>query len=86
MTTLIHTVGDFTTGPTFLTFAPGTTADSFTIPIVDDNIIENTENFFLTLSIGSDLGRISTAQGMATGFIVDDSKAWYNVYNTLWNS
>ncbi|RYX84047.1 hypothetical protein EON83_11950 [bacterium] len=41
---------DYTKVGSFLTFTPGQTSKSITIPIIDDNIVEGPEDFFVTLS------------------------------------
>ena len=55
---------DYDNSPITVTFANGETTKTFTIPIVDDSIFENTENLNLTLSnptSGATLGTQNTA-------------------------
>ena len=49
--TCIYTAGsDFTSSPTVVTFLPGETSAQVQVPITDDSILEDTENFSATLS------------------------------------
>ncbi|MGI8436352.1 MAG: Calx-beta domain-containing protein [Chthoniobacterales bacterium] len=64
---------DYTTTAGTLTFAPGDTSKTFTIPIVQDTIYEGNEMFNVTLSapVGATLG----APNPATVTILDDDTA-----------
>ena len=53
-----------------LTFAPGQTAKTVTVPVVGDNVDENDETLFLTLSAPT--GGAILADAQAIGTIVDD--------------
>ena len=41
---------DYTSGPYTITFPAGQTTATFDVPIYDDNILEDNENFVLTIS------------------------------------
>ena len=62
---------DFTAaaGDASLTFAPGETTKTVTVPIVDDTLDEDDETFTVTLSDPTDA---TVAAGSATGTIADD--------------
>jgi len=64
---------DYTaTGPALLSFDPGVTSQTFTVPLLDDAIAENTEAFIVTLS---DPVNASVATPQSTGTIEDDDAA-----------
>ena len=60
---------DYTAGSGSLTFAPGTTTQTITVPIVNDNVYEISETFAVNLS-GATNATISDTQGIGT--IKDD--------------
>jgi chitinase len=61
--------GDYTARTGTITFAPGVTTATITVPIIADQVNENTESFFVTLTnaINAVIGDSS-----ATGTIFDD--------------
>ena len=64
-----------------LTFSPGTTSVPVSIPIVDDDIVEELENFFASLTlISSEEDSIQIRPDGAEIFITDnDGKLGYQV-------
>ena len=44
---------DYDSGPYNITFPAGTTSVPFSVSITDDNILENNENFLLTVDLSS---------------------------------
>jgi hypothetical protein len=60
---------DYTATAGTLTFAPGETTKTVSVPVIDDAAVENDEAFFVNLSGASNAG-IADSQGQAT--IVDD--------------
>jgi uncharacterized delta-60 repeat protein len=56
-----------------LTFVPGQTTQSFSVPIVDDMLIEPSETFGLVLS--NVIGSVALGQATATATILDDDFA-----------
>ena len=44
---------DYTSGPYTVTFPAGQTTATFDVPINDDNVLEGSENFMLTISPSS---------------------------------
>ena len=44
---------DYDSGPYSITFPAGTTSVPFNISIIDDNILEDDENFILTVDLSS---------------------------------
>ena len=68
---------DYTaTGPITLTFPPGTTSQTVSVPVLGDLVDEPNENFAVTLSTASN-GSIVRAQG--TGTILDDDTATLSI-------
>ncbi len=67
--------GDFTASSSNITF-PGTTLSTQTIsiPIIDDNFVENTETFFVNISNPSD-GSVSITDTQGIGTINDNDTA-----------
>ena len=62
---------DYTAGTGTLTFNPGVTSQSFTIPILADTIDEENETFTVTLSSPTN-AVVSTTAGIGTMTITDD--------------
>ncbi len=60
---------DFTAKSGTLSFAPGVLTQTITVPIIDDAIYENSENFTVTLSAPTNA---TIANGTGVGTIVDD--------------
>ena len=60
---------DYTSGPYIVTFTPGDTSVTFTVPLVDDNIFERNETFALNI-LPSDSFNISNGTAIVT--IVDN--------------
>ena len=70
---------DYTSGPYSVTFPAGVMSVSFNIPINDDNIFEENENFTLTINSSLPTGVMVGNPGQATMTIVDnDCKFWYS--------
>ena len=66
--------GDYTAARATLTFAPGETSKSVTVPIVDDDLDEPEETF--TMVLGQPQGAtLSLSMSEATGTIVDNDDA-----------
>jgi len=59
-------------GPTTLTFPPGTTAQTFSVPVLGDTTVEPTETFVVTLT-GPTNATIGRPQGVGT--VVNDDDA-----------
>ena len=58
-----------------VTFMAGNDSSFVSIPIIDNNAVENIENFSLSIQISpalADIGVMLGTPSMATGFIVDD--------------
>ena len=69
---------DYTSGTYSVTFFAGNTVGALSIPIIDDNIFEENENFSLTINPSSlPNGVMVGYPGLATVTIVDyDGKLW----------
>ena len=52
---------DYTSGPYTVTFPAGQTTATFDVPINDDNILEGSENFMLTISPSSLLSNVTAS-------------------------
>ena len=68
---------DYTGGDYPVIFPAGSTKESFSIPITDDDIFENDETFFLTLVIpqpAQDIGVMRGVPFMATVTIINDER------------
>src|SRR6185369_6128560 len=63
---------DYTATSVVLTFAPGVTSQTVTVPVVGDTTAEAHETFLVNLS-GATNATIATGQGI--GFIFDDDAA-----------
>ena len=64
---------DYTSGPYTVTFPAGSTTATFDVPITDDNILEGSENFILTIVQTSLPSNVTASNpGEATVIIVDD--------------
>ena len=64
---------DYTSGPYTVTFSAGQTTATFDVPINDDNILEDNENFILTISPSSLPNNVTVSDpDEATVTIVDD--------------
>ena len=63
----------------------GNDSSFVSIPIIDNNAVENIENFSLSIQISPALANIGVMLGtpsMATGFIVDDDGKVFEGYVT----
>ena len=58
-----------------VTFPAGVTSVSFSFPIINDNILEDDENFILTIDPSSAPDDVNG--GQATVTIVDDDRKWF---------
>jgi hypothetical protein len=67
---LFHS-GDFDAGIRNLTFNLGSTSEMLTVAITEDTIIEETEQFSITLQSPS-FGSVDPTAGSATVFITDN--------------
>ena len=65
---------DYTSGPYTVTFLAGNTTATFDVPINDDNILEGTENFILTID------DTSLASGLTVG---DPGQATVNIADVV---
>ena len=63
---------DYTSGPYSVTFPAGVTSVPFNIPINDDNILEDNENFTLTINSSLPTGVMVDNLSQATVTIVDN--------------
>ena len=63
---------DYSSGPYSVTFPAGVTIVPFNIPINDDNIFEENENFTLTINSSLPTGVMVGNPGQATVTIVDN--------------
>ena len=63
------TIGDYCSPPQVVTFDPGETKVALLIPITNDTVAEDTENF--TLSISSPTAAVLTSPTSATVWITD---------------
>ena len=66
---------DFNSSTISVDIPPGNDIAVALIPIIDNNVVENLENFSLSIQIPPAFSAIGVQQGalnMATGFIVDD--------------
>jgi len=64
---------DYNSGPYSVTFPAGVTSVTFDVPITDDNILEGSENFTLTIDQSSLPASVFHGDpGEATVNIVDD--------------
>ena len=69
-----------------VTFMAGTDSSFVFIPIIDNNVVENIENFSLSIQIPpafADIGVMLGAASMATGFIVDDDGKLFEGYSLI---
>lgn len=72
----LQIAGDFGVHNTpTVSFPPGSTSRSFMVAVVDDLILENTEDFSLSLSDPS-MGTVSLTQGTAVVRIMDNDGKW----------
>ena len=70
---------DYDSGPYTVTFTAGMTMASFNVPVNDDDIMENDEDFTLTIRSGTlpnRVTRLSTGQSTVT-IVDDDSESFY---------
>ena len=63
------------TAPLTATFANGMTMSSVSVPVISDMIVEEAEEFILTLNVPSSIGPAITAgdRDTAVGVIIDSS-------------
>jgi hypothetical protein len=74
--------GDYTAQSGSLTFGPGEQTKTITVPIIDDNLAEGTENFFVNLS-NPQGATLADAQGKGTIVDNDDTKVSINDVSVL---
>ena len=66
---------DYTSGPYTVTIPAGQTTATFNVPINDDNVIEGTENFMLTIDSSSLPTGLSVGDpGHVTVTIIEEGK------------
>ena len=65
---------DYTSGPYSVTFPARVTSVPFSISINDDNILEENENFTLTINLSLPTGVMVGNPGQATMTIVDNDR------------
>ena len=66
---------DYTSGPYTVTFPAGQTTATFDVPIIDDSILEGSEDFILTIDETSLPDGVTRGNpGEATVTIVDDDR------------
>ena len=76
---IIFLSGEFEAGAVSITFAPGSTSSMCTVAISgDDNLIEDTEEFMITLQNPS-LGSVDQSAGSATVFITDNESKRFTI-------
>ena len=69
---------DYDSGPYTVTFPTGQTIAAFNVPINDDNVIEGTENFMLTIDSSSlPTGLTVGDPGQVTVTIIEEGKEVY---------
>ncbi len=59
---------------TFPRFAGGGNTQDFTVPIIDELLVEGTETFILSATIVNDLGNFTAGGDTATGVIIDNDR------------
>ena len=64
---------DYTSGPYSVTFPAGVASVPFNIPINDDNIFEENENFTLTINSSLSTGVMVGNPGKTTMTIIDNN-------------
>ena len=69
---LLSYTDDYRSGPHFVTFSSGRTSSSIYIGITDDNVVESTESFILTIDTNSQTGISLGYRPQATVTISDD--------------
>jgi len=68
---------DYNSGPYTVTFVAGQTCIPFDVPINDDNILENTEMFTLTIDSSTLPNHFTVGDpGQATVSIMDSDSEW----------
>ena len=75
---------DFDSTINNVTILPGNNGTFIFIPIIDNNVVEDVENFSLSIQIPSeflDIGVRVGAISMATGFIINDDGKLFNYYS-----
>ena len=65
---------DYTSGPYTVTIPAGSTTATFDVPITDDMILEELENFMLTINSSLPDGVTRGTPSEATVTIVDDDR------------
>ena len=66
---------DYISGPYNVIFPAGKTTAAFPVPIIDDNILEENENFTLTINSSSLPSNVTVGDpGEATVTIVDNDR------------
>ena len=82
--TLSSTAGSDYNDPvvTTVTFRPDVTSASYSVPIVDDNNIEDTETF--TASLSTTGSGVTIGDGTAIVTILDDDSELFNIICTLY--
>ena len=69
---------DFSTDSQFVTFPPGITRVNFNVTIIDDNEVEEDEDFQLAILSQQSNRRIVIGRRRRTRIIImDDDKGWY---------
>ena len=61
-----------------MTFNPGSTTATVTVTVADDALVENTEQFTLSLTSNNQNVAISPTQNQATGNILDNDSTPQN--------
>jgi len=68
---------DYDSGPYTVTFPVGVTSFPFDVPINNDTILEDNENFTLSIISNSIPGRVTHKTPCQAGFIIrDDESKW----------
>jgi hypothetical protein len=76
---------DFITKTETLSFAQGETTKTFTVQTTQDTLFETNETFTVTLSAPTNGATISTANGSATGTIINDDPSTTGTKNSDFN-
>ena len=75
---------DYTSGPYMATVPAGMTNASFNVGIIDNDELENTENFYLTIDSSLLPNNVMSHPSQAIVTILDDDCKLYIIYVLLW--
>ena len=75
---------DYTSGPYNVTFPAGQTTATFNVPINDDDILEGSENFILTINPSSLPSDVSVGDPDQATVTIEDNDRKYLVNNAIY--